>query len=54
MQYGCASLSSREFAACPLVQARKPPTGKIVINIPAVLDSADTINDLSGLIEFKT
>jgi hypothetical protein len=40
-------------AACRLVQARQPSTGIIVIDIPAVLDCADAINDLPGLIEFK-
>jgi hypothetical protein len=41
------------LATCSLVQAREPATGIIVIDIPAVLDCADAINDFSGLIEFK-
>jgi hypothetical protein len=50
LQYRCAGLSSSEFAARPLVQAREPATGIIVIDIPAVLDCAGAINNLSGLI----
>ena len=53
LQYRCLGLSSCELAACRLVQAREPATGIIVIDIPAVLDCADAINNLSGLIEFK-
>ena len=41
------------MAACSLVQAREPAAGMIVIDIPAVLDRADAINNISGLIEFK-
>src|SRR5262249_21762356 len=52
-QYRCAGLSSCQSPACRLVQASEPATGIIVIDIPAVLDCADTINNLSGLIEFK-
>jgi hypothetical protein len=47
-------LSTRQSTACRLVQAREPATGIIVIDIPAVLDYADAIDDLPGLIEFKT
>src|SRR5262249_4405584 len=53
LQYRCAGLSSCEFTACRLIQSREPATGIIVIDIPAVLDRADTINNPSGLIEFK-
>jgi hypothetical protein len=53
LQNRCAGLPSCELAACPLVQAREAATGKIVIDIPTVLDSADAINDLPGLIKFK-
>jgi hypothetical protein len=53
LQYRCACLSSFQLAACPLVQARQSDTGIVVINISAVPDCADAINDLSGLIEFK-
>jgi hypothetical protein len=54
LHYRCAGLSTRQSAACRLVQAREPATGVIVIDTPAVLDCADAINDLPGLIEFKT
>jgi len=53
MQDRCASLSSYEFTARPLVQARKPATGIVVTDIPVALDRADAINNLAGLIEFK-
>ena len=53
LQYRCPGLSSCELAACRLVQSRQPAAGIIVIDIPAVLDCADTINNLSGLIKFK-
>jgi hypothetical protein len=53
LQYRCAGLSSCQSTAGPLVQARESVTGIIVIDIPAVLDCADAINDLPGLIEFK-
>jgi hypothetical protein len=53
LQYRCAGLSSCEFAARPLVQAREPATGIIVIDIPIVFDCAGAINNLSRLIEFK-
>ena len=53
LQYRCLGLSSCELAACRLVQSRQPATGIIVIDIPAVLDCADTINNLPGLIKFK-
>jgi len=56
----CAARSEgvRHHLACcakrrRVVQAREPATGIIVIDIPAVLDRADTINNPSGLIEFK-
>jgi hypothetical protein len=41
------------LAVCSLVQAREPATGIIVIDIPAVLDCADAINDLPAVIKFK-
>jgi hypothetical protein len=49
----------RWFVELPIdgVRPRKacePATRIIVIDIPAVLDCADAINNLSGLIEFKT
>src|SRR5262249_6644944 len=53
LQNRCASLSSCQSPACPLVQAREPATGIIVIDFPALLDLATAINNLSGLIEFK-
>src|SRR6516164_3666941 len=53
LQYRCAGLSSCQFAACRLVQARETATGIIVIDIPAVLDRSDAIKNLPGLIEFK-
>jgi len=34
------------LAACRLVQAREPAAGIVVIDIPAVLDCADAINNL--------
>jgi hypothetical protein len=40
-------------AACRPVQEREPTTSMIVVDIPAILDRADAINDLPGLIEFK-
>src|SRR5262245_7281885 len=52
-QYRCAGLSSRQSAACPLVQTREPAAGIIVIDISAVLDRARAINNLSGLIEYE-
>jgi hypothetical protein len=42
------------LAARRLVQAREPATCIIVIDIPAGLDCANTINDFSGLIELET
>src|SRR6516165_12598703 len=45
LQYRCAGLSSCQLAACPVVQAREPATGIIVIDISAVLDFADAINN---------
>jgi hypothetical protein len=53
LQYRCVGLSSCELATCRLVQAREPAAGIVVIDIHAVLDRADAINNLSGLIEFK-
>ena len=53
LQYRCLGLSSCELAACRLVQSRQPATGIIVIDIPAVIDCADTINNRPGLIKFK-
>src|SRR5262245_13091464 len=53
LQNRYASLSSCQLAACPLVQAREAGTSIIVIDIRAVLNRADAINNLSGLIEFK-
>jgi hypothetical protein len=53
LQNRCAGLSSSELAACRLTQSREPATGIIVTDIPARLNCADTINNLSGLIEFK-
>jgi hypothetical protein len=53
LQYRCAALPSRQSAACCLVQVREPATGMIVVDSPAVLDCADAINDLPGLIEFE-
>src|SRR5262249_23984224 len=52
LQYRCAGLSSCQSAACRLVQARKPATRIIVIDIPA-FDCSNAINNLSGVIEFK-
>jgi hypothetical protein len=48
-QAGEPSLGHWGFAA----QAREPATGIIAIDIPAVLDRAGAVNNLSGLIEFK-
>jgi hypothetical protein len=45
------ALSIRLGSSSPTVD---PATGIVVIDISAVLDSADASNDLSGLIEFKT
>jgi hypothetical protein len=53
LQYRCASWPSCQSAACRLVQSREPTTGIIVIDIHARRNCADTINNLSGLIEFK-
>jgi hypothetical protein len=53
LQYRCTGLSICKSAACCLVQAREPATSIIVIDIPAVLDGADAINNPSELIEFK-
>src|SRR6516164_3286514 len=53
LQYRCAGLSSCQSPACRVVQACEPAAGIIVIDIPAVLDCADAIDNLSGLIEFK-
>ena len=39
--------------AGPSLQAREPATSIIVIDILAVFDCADAINNLPGLIEFK-
>jgi hypothetical protein len=41
-------------SSCCFVQARETATGVIVIDISAVLDCADAINNLSSLIEVKT
>src|SRR5262249_35066981 len=46
-------LSSCESATCRLTQSCQPATGIIVIDIHALLDYADTINNLPGLIKFK-
>lgn len=54
LQYRCAGLSSCEFAECRLVQTCEPAASIIVIDIKAILDCAGAINNLSGLIEFKT
>ncbi len=40
-------------AARRLVQAREPTTSMIVVDIPAIFDRANTINNSSGLIKFK-
>src|SRR6516225_5642829 len=53
LQYRCTGLSSCQSAACRLVQAREPAAGIIVIDIAAVLDCAEAINNLAGPIEFK-
>src|SRR2546430_8388200 len=53
LQYRCAGLSICPLMACHLVQAREPAAGIVAIDIPAVLDCAGAINNLSGLIEFK-
>ena len=53
LQYRCASLSSCQSAACCLVQARETAAGIVVIDIAAVLDYADAINNLAGQIEFE-
>jgi hypothetical protein len=53
LQYRCAGLSSCEFAASRLVQTREPATRIIVIDIAAIFDRSDAINNLSHLIEFK-
>src|SRR5262249_52284893 len=53
LQYRYLGLSGCELAACCLVQSRQPATGIIVIDIPAVLDDADAIDNLPGLIKFK-
>ena len=39
--------------ACHLVQARQPATSIVAVDIPAVFNCADAINNASGLIEFK-
>ena len=54
LQDHCAGLSSCELATCPLVQAREPATGVVVIDISAVSECAEATNNFSGLIEFKT
>src|SRR6516164_4849709 len=51
LQDRCPSLSSCEFTACRLIQSREPASGVIVIDIPAVFNCSDAINNLSGLIE---
>jgi hypothetical protein len=53
LQNRSAGLSSCELATCLLVQAREPAAGIVTVDIPAVLDCADAINDLPALIEFK-
>jgi hypothetical protein len=53
LQNRCAALPSRQSAPCFLVQAREPATGIIVIDVSAVLDCANAVNNLSGLIKFK-
>lgn len=53
VQYRCAGLPTRQFAACRRVQACEPAAGIVTVDIPAVLDCADAINDLPALIEFK-
>jgi hypothetical protein len=53
LQNRCAGLPSCQLAARRFVQSRQTTTGIIVIDLPAVLDRADAINNLSGLIEFK-
>ena len=53
VQYRCGGWSNCQSAACPLVQACEPTTRIIAIDIPAVLDCADAIDNLSGLIKFK-
>jgi hypothetical protein len=53
LQYRSAGFSICQFATCRLVQAREPATGVIVIDVFAVLDCTDAINNLPGLIEFK-
>jgi hypothetical protein len=53
LQDRCAGVSSCQLTARPLVQAREPTTGIIVIYISIGLSCADAINNLSSLIEFK-
>jgi len=52
-EYRCAGLSSCQSTACLLVQAREAATYTVVIHIHAVSDSADAVDNLSSLIEFK-
>jgi hypothetical protein len=53
LQYRRPGLPSCQSAARRLVQSREPATSIIVIDISASLDCTDTINNLSGLIEFE-